>query len=134
MQTRIEKNEKRWYLWPGLCGFHKSYFGRLDFRVTSWGDTGSSSYNTIYQDLNLAEMRFPKECAKWIGELSESTTNLNEWRMNARKYLEEAIELYDEQWLHFGNGSNWAKLEISKKNKYIIQCLDEVLQNKKMQS
>lgn len=123
-QERINSGMTYWYLWPGLCGLSNQYLKNLDFRGTKWGDTGSSSFETIRPET----IEFSQESVfRMTDGVREYAEKPDEWRKDAERFLEEAVEIYDDEWIHMVNGSNWANRSINKKQEYLYQYMDALL-------
>ena len=127
-QERIDSGRTYWYLWPGICGLSNKYLKDLDFRGTKWGDTGSSSFETIYKHVSPENIKFSQESVfRMTDGAREYAEKPDEWRKDAERFLEEAVEIYDDEWIHMVNGSNWVNRSMNKKQEFLFQYLDNLL-------
>lgn len=103
--------EEGWYLWPGFVFFEREWTiqnrKRIDFGVTSWGDTGSKMCK-LYAHLQ-ADGIFAEQLKECIDNSVKADPQENEY------------EIFDQEWLHTIGGSGWAGNDAVGKNRKIFE-------------
>ena len=115
--------EHGWYLWPGWCIFrydaicdcHPNFLPY--YLRESYLDSGGGNYPRFYGRYNLKNVVFPSVVTKRIRQ-SKGLTAYNDI------YHGDCVQLIDNKWLHFINGSNCAK--IPGKDKLVNTMIDNI--------
>lgn len=115
--------EHGWYLWPGWCifrydaisGCHPNFLPY--YFKDSFLDSGGGNYPRFYGRYDVKNVDFPPVVTKRI-QHSKGLTAYNDI------YHGDCVQLIDNKWLHFINGSNCAK--IPGKDKLVDKMLDNI--------
>ena len=115
--------EHGWYLWPGWCIFRYDAISDCHpnflpyFLKKSFLDSGGGNYPRFYGQYDLKNVEFPTVVTKRIRR-SKGLTAYNDI------YHGDCVQLIDQKWLHFINGSNCAG--IPGKEKLVDKMLDNI--------
>lgn len=114
-----QQRKNSWYIWPGFCFFDLKSIDskKLNFMpVYGIGDTGGMNYLTIFKEYNKDSIIFPSHTYKEIcNNSSEEVTQA------------KSIEIFDNEWVHLMNASNWLKIEVGEKNMEVKKYLESYL-------
>lgn len=117
--------EHGWYLWPGWCIFRydaisgcKPNFLPYYLKV-SFLDSGGGNYPRFYGRYDVKSVEFPHVVTKRIRR-SKGLAAYNDI------YHGDCVQLIDNKWLHFINGSNCAK--IPGKDQLVDKMIDKIEQ------
>ena len=115
--------EHGWYLWPGWCIFRYDaisdcYPDFLPYYLKeSFLDSGGGNYPRFYGRYDVKNAEFPIVVTKRIRR-TKGLTAYNDI------YHGDCVQLIDNKWLHFINGSNCAK--IPGKEKLVDKMIDNI--------
>ena len=115
--------EHGWYLWPGWCIFRYDAISDCNpnflpyYLKESFLDSGGGNYPRFYGKYDLKIIKFPSVVTKRI-QHSKELTAYNDI------YHGDCVQLIDNKWLHFINGSNCAK--IPGKEKLVDKMIDNI--------
>lgn len=115
--------EHGWYLWPGWCIFRYDAISDCNpnflpyYLKESFLDSGGGNYSRFYGKYDLKIIKFPSVVTKRI-QHSKGLTAYNDI------YHGDCVQLIDNKWLHFINGSNCAK--IPGKEKLVDKMIDNI--------
>ena len=113
------------YYWPGLHFVANDYFarGNADFRPTWFGDvyadTGASNWKRYYSKLETNDLA----CFELENVVADDVTRPFDERTAQHSLQEAAFTLFDRDWLHLVNGSNWAGLDTDQKTAWLHAAL-----------
>lgn len=115
--------ESGWYLWPGWCIFKYDVIAKRKpnflpyFFHGTFLDAGGGNYPYFYGQYDLKTIDFPTVTTKRI-RCSKSMKAYDDI------YHGDCVQLIDDVWLHFINGSNYAK--IPGKEKLVDKMIDNI--------
>lgn len=113
----LQERDNIWYLWPGFCFFNLRLIDidKLDFMlIHGKTDTGGKNYLTIFKDYNKDSILFPGYICRKLCDIEESDLR-----------QATSVEVFDDEWIHLMNGSNWLKLESEGKNIEVEKYLEK---------
>lgn len=120
----VERNrESGWYLWPGWCIFRFDVICNCRpnflpyFLKGTFLDAGGGNYPHLYRHYDLKKIDFPTVITKRIKHSKGLTSNDD-------IYHGDCVQLIDHTWLHFINGSNYAKIQ--GKEKLVNKMIDKI--------
>lgn len=110
------------FYWPGLCFFSVDYFrprGANFLPVMfgeTYGDTGASNWLRHYRHLDVAAIRSFTLRDVWADHPERPYLKLDlGHKERLSHYVANAITLFDDDWVHLVNGSNWAAVDMDRK-------------------
>ena len=94
------QNKGIWYIWPGFMyiNIEKYDLNKFDFKPGYGGDTGSSNWKTIFENLSESNMKF--------ASLKKKLINDAPYGEHIRQSSE--VDILDDAWIHMVNASDWA--------------------------
>ncbi len=105
------------FFWPGLCFFASNFFDpeRSDFRPKWFGDvyadTGAGNWLLYYSKMDVEGVK----CFELKDVWADDITREFDKKGSGRSQQEAAFTLFDQDWVHLVNGSNWANVEMEGK-------------------
>lgn len=111
----LQERKGTWYLWAGFCFFNSNHFrsGKVDFLPSSFADTGSRNYNSIYTGLKRGKINFPEHSYFKLRKGNNPQSDLIE---------------YIGDWMHTFNASGWMIIkDKNEKNQLVKNLLDKYL-------
>ena len=112
-----------WYLWPGWCVFRYDAISDCQpnflpyYLKESYLDSGGGNFPWFYGRYDLKTIEFPPVVTRRIRHSKGLT-------VNDAIYHGDCVQLIDHAWLHFINGSNYAK--IPGKEKLVEKMIDNI--------
>lgn len=121
------------FYWPGLFFFASDFFrkGTADFRPVRlkgiYIDTGGGNWGRYYSRLHPESL----SCFKLEDVWAHDPTAGFDKKSTHQTLQESAFTLFDRNWVHLVNGSNWAGLDTRAKTDHLRALLVETKQDAK---